>query len=192
MCNVYAALGMQAMGALSSAGAASGAAASTKADLAFKSKIASINSQSIMDAAEINKKTTEEAAQTSMLAGEQDAHKIQLGASQLKSHQKVSLAANGIDLSSDTAQQILNTTDVMSEADVNTVQTNAVRQAWGYRMQGEAAMGRARTEAANESAQAGRSAAASSAIDPNMSYKTSLLGSAGQVAGSWYQYSKAK
>jgi hypothetical protein len=178
---------MQAGGALSAAFGAQGAAASTKSTLAFRSQIGDINAQSTMDTAAINQKIAEAAAQRTLLSGERDVQKNQIAASNLKSTQKVGFAANGIDLTSGSVQNTLNTTDVMSEIDQHTIESNAVSQAWGYRTQGDAEFARANTQAINERVQATQDRGASAAINPGAALKTSLLGSAGQVAQSWYQ-----
>ena len=78
------------------------------------------------------------------------------------------MAANGVALDSGTPNAVLTSTDVMGEIDANTIEQNALAQAWGYRTQ--AGMDRARANA----------------INPGMSAATTLLGSATQVASTWY------
>ena len=91
----------------------------------------------------------------------------------LKSRQTVAMAANGVALDSGTPNAVLTSTDVMGEIDANTIEQNALAQAWGYRTQ--AGMDRARANA----------------INPGMSAATTLLGSATQVASTWYGMKKA-
>ena len=71
-------------------------------------------------------------------------------------------------------------TDIMKEIDRNTVEANAVRSAWGYR-----------TQAVNSQNDALIKRATADTISPFGSATTSLMGSAGNVATSWYQLNKA-
>lgn len=128
---------------------------------------------------EINARMADLSARQAMAAGEREEQKVRMAAGQVKAEQRVAIAANGIDLTSPTAQAQLTTTDVLGEIDALTVQENAIRSAWGYRTQGVNA--RAETMVA-------RGAAAG--IRPGAVAAGSLLGSAGQVAGSWYQMNK--
>lgn len=131
------------------------------------------------DIADINAGLAESSAQSALLTGQRQEQSIRLRGAQVKSAQRASMAANGIDLGSQTAVNVLSSTDVMSQIDANTAQANAVRAAWGYRTQGvgyqnEAAMKRAGAEG----------------ISPEMQAATSLIGSAGKVASSWYVMDK--
>ena len=63
--------------------------------------------------------------------------------------------------------------------DASTIQANAARSAWGYRTQGT-----------NYSDNSTALRAGAGAISPGSAAGLSLLGSAGQVSQSWYQYSK--
>jgi hypothetical protein len=167
MCNATAALAMQGAGAASSALGAYYGAQSSKATLNFNA-----------DLADINARVAESAAQASLLTGEREEQRSMISTANLKGTQRASLAANGVDLGEGSAANILTTTDVMGEADANTIHANAIRQAFGYR-----------TQSVNQSNQAMMSRASASAIDPLTAGATSLLGSAGQVAGNWYRYS---
>lgn len=161
-------LGMSGLGALSGANAAFNSAASTQIQLRFAADMAKIN-------AELN----ESNAQATLLAGERQVQGIRLKTAQLKSTQRASMAANGIDLGSDTAVNILTSTDLMGEIDAQTANINAVRSAWGYR-----------TQAANFGADAAFKSASADTISPSSAFTTSLLGNAGQVAMNWYTTSK--
>ena len=105
---------------------------------------------------------------------------MRLQTSQLKGRQRASLAANGIDLGSQTAVNILTTTDVMGEIDANTVAANAVRSAWGYRTQGQ-----------NFKNDAAMKRVTARTINPGMAAATTLMSEAGQVAAAWYGLNKA-
>ena len=90
------------------------------------------------------------------------------------------MAANGIDLSTGTAAEIQTSTDIMKDIDVNTLTLNAIQSAWGYR-----------TQAVNYQSEAAMKRSAAKGINPGQAAFTSLLGSAGSVASSWYALSKS-
>lgn len=159
---------LQGLGALSSANSARASAESTQAQLNFQANLGDIN-------ARIN----ETQAQQTLLAGQREEQKSRIATANLKGTQRASLAANGVDLGVGSAAQILTSTDVMGEIDAETIQANAIKSAWGYRTQG-----------ANQKAQATSSRAAAGAISPDSAFTSSLIGGAGQVASSWYQYNK--
>jgi len=161
-------MGMQGVGVLSSANAAESGAKASQMQLRFNA-----------DIADINARMSESAAQSTLLAGQREEQKSRIATANLKGTQRASMAANGVDLGEGSAAQILTSTDVLGEIDANTIQSNAIRSAWGYRTQG-----------ASTKAQADSSRAAAGAISPSSAYTTSLIGGAGQVAGSWYQAGK--
>ncbi len=160
---------MQGAGAASSAVGAYYGAQSQKVSLSLSA-----------DMADINARMSESAAQATLLTGDREEGKSRIATANLKSAQRTGLAANGVDLGVGSAKDILTTTDAMGEMDANTIHANAVRSAWGYRTQG-----------VNQSNQALMARASAGAINPLMSTATSLLGSAGSVASSWYAYKKA-
>lgn len=131
------------------------------------------------DLSETNARLFELGAQSSILAGQRQSNQIQLKAGQVKGAQTASMAANGIDLGSGSAQNILTTTDVMKEVDVNTTMANALRTSWGYKNQ--------ETNAQND-ANIKRSLA--NAINPNQIALATLIDGAGKVAGNWYSLNK--
>lgn len=144
-------------------------AAADKSRLRFQAKMAEINAAQI-----------EKAAQQALRAGQAEEQGVRVRTAQLKSTQRTAMAANGIALNEGSALQVLTSTDYMGEVDANTVAANAVRAAWGYRvdatsMQNEALMARA----------------TASAINPGMAATSSLISSAGQIASQWYSFSKA-
>ncbi len=161
--------------ASSVAGAASSAigsyysAAADKSRLRFQAKMAELNAAQI-----------EKAAQQTLRAGHREEQAVRMRTAQLKSTQRTAMAANGIALNEGSALQVLTSTDYMGGVDANTVAANAVRAAWGYRVEA--------TSANNEAVLA---RATASAINPGMSAATSLLGSAGSLASQWYSFSKA-
>lgn len=156
--------------ALMGAGAASSVvgsyfnAKSQKATLAFQA-----------DMAEQNAKLAELSAQGELLRGQWAESRQRAQTGRIKSAQRVAMAANGVDLQSQSALEVLTSTDVMGEIDANQIAANAVRAAWGYRMQGS-----------NATSEALVKRAAGEAISPNMAAASSLLSNAGSVATSWY------
>lgn len=133
------------------------------------------------DMAEINARSAETTAQSAMRSGEKEVGRLTLQAGQLKSRQRATMAANGVDLGAGSASELLASTDIMKEIDKNAIEENATRTAWGYRVQGT-----------NFSNEALMKRATASGIDPNLAAVSSLLGSASQVASSWYSLAKAK
>jgi len=163
------ALALQGGGAINSAVGSYYAAQSQKAALSGQA-----------DIADINARTAESTAQSALYAGQQQEISSRLKTAQLKSSQRTSMAANGIDLGSGTATNILTTTDAMGEIDANTIAANAVRSAFGYR-----------TQATNFQNDALMKRATAGAVSPISSAVSTLLSSAGQVAGNWYGLNKS-
>jgi hypothetical protein len=64
----------------------------------------------------------------------------------------------------------------MGEIDANTLEANAIKNAWGYK-----------TQAVNQRNQALTSRSAASSISPGTAAMTSLIGSGSQVAAGWYR-----
>jgi hypothetical protein len=58
-----------------------------------------------------------------------------LKTAQLKGTQTARMAANGVALDSGSALDVLTSTDVMGEADANTIRDNAGKEAYGYKSQ---------------------------------------------------------
>lgn len=126
-------------------------------------------------------------------------------AAAVKSRQKVNLAANGVDVTSGSALDLLTSTDYLSALNddrindasarnVDTIRNNAINNAWGYRTQGTGFRDSAATQRADASLyrfDAGQQRSGARGIRPNTAAGVSLLGSAGQVASSWYGMSKA-
>ena len=89
------------------------------------------------------------------------------------SQQKVQLGANGVALggSSGSALNLETSTVMMGDKDAAQLQTNAMRDAWGYT-----------TQAAEASSNASALKSMAGAVSPVNAGMTSLLGSAGQVS----------
>lgn len=143
-----------------------------------KSQASSLKFQS--DMAGVNARIAELGAQSELMKGERQVGALTMKAGQVKSSQRAAMAANGIDLGEGSAAEIQASTDIMKEIDVNTLQANAVRSAWGIR-----------TQVSNYQNEALMARAGADSISPFASAATSMLGSAGGVSSSWYNYIKA-
>ena len=161
--------------AMSAAGMASGAVGSY-----WSAKNNQITLEGQAALADTNARIAELGAQQELFRGQQEVARLTLAAGQLKGRQRVAMAANGIDLGEGNAAEIQASTDLMKEIDKNTAHTNAVRSAWGYRTQGM-----------NYQAEATVKRGTAAGINPGLTAFGSMLGSAGQVAGSWYSMNKA-
>lgn len=163
-----AALAMQGFGAGSSA---------TGAYFNAKSQKSAFQSQAYID--DVNAKMADMSAQSALLTGQRQEQAVKLNAAQVKSSQRTSMAANGLDLSSTTPVAVLTSTDVLSETDAATVAANAMRTAFGYQSQGVSYRNKAIGERA-----------AANSISPIFSTVSSLISSAGTVSESWYKLKK--
>ena len=168
MCDPRLAIGAQAYGAATSTVGAYYSAQAQKSSLKTQASIADTNAR----LAEIS-------AQGELLKGQRAEQSVRLTTAKVKSSQRASMTANGIDLGSTTAVNVLDTTDIMGEIDANTAAANAVRSAWGYRTQG-----------VNYTNDAITKRATAKGISPWMQAGTSLLTGAGSVAKDYYQLKK--
>nr|WP_143009793.1 hypothetical protein [Propionivibrio dicarboxylicus] len=151
------------------ASSAMGARAQSKATQAaydYQSKVAANNA-----------KIAEWQAENALERGQKAEQTSRLKTAQLKGTQRAALAEKGIALDEGSALNILNDTDYMGDVDANTIHDNAALEAWGYRAQ-----------AAGLSSDSSMLAARAAAEDPTAATTSSLLGSAGSVASSWYAY----
>lgn len=161
-------LGVSGLGTLSSANAAKNSATTNQIQLAFNSEVAKLNQQ-----------LNETNAQAALFSGQIEENAVRMRTAQLKGTQRARMAANGIDLSSDTPLEVMSSTDFMGKIDAQTVANNAVRAAFGYRTQGS-----------NYALQAAMASASASTISPSSAFTNTLLGGAGNVAMNWYTTSK--
>lgn len=132
------------------------------------------------DIADINAQYSERAAQQELLRGQEAVAAATQRAGQVKSAQRAALAANGVDLGEGSAAEILTSTDIAKELDANTLTANAVRAAWGQRIQG-----------ANSTNEAIGRRSSANLISSGMAGASSLLGSSAQLAQSWYMMNKS-
>lgn len=157
---------------------AAGTAASTIGSY-YGAKSQQISARGAAAIADINAGQSELAAQQELARGSAQVASVTLRAGQVKSAQRAALAANGVDLGVGSAAEALTSTDIQKEEDINTITANAVRAAWGQRMQ-----------ATNFTNEALTKRAGADSISPGMAGFTSLLGGATQVASSWYKFKK--
>ncbi len=88
--------------------------------------------------AQVNRNNAAIAAEQSSAAlqqGDSQAQLAMLQSSQLYGQQRATLAANGVDAGSGSAVDQLATTRFLGQQDVNAIQSNAARAAWGYQVQ---------------------------------------------------------
>lgn len=134
------------------------------------SAVSAINQSNQAQAtANANAKTAELKAQEAERLGEQKAVEVQRRGAALKSTQRLTQAANGLDIGYGTAADLQDQTDFFTQSDVATTRTNARKDAYGYRAQGTNYQAQANSE------------------NPTMAGATSLLTGASQVASRWYK-----
>ena len=122
-----------------------------------------------------NKVLAEYQAKDALVRGELAIQSHRRQVKQLKGSQIASMAARGLDLGGGTAADVLASTDIMAEFDEDTIQTNAEKEAEGFRMMGK-------NYAGNAALLAGRSGRE----NPLLSGVSSLLTNADKVAEYWY------
>lgn len=115
---------------------------------------------------------------TTLQQGELEAQNAMRKQASIIGDQRAQMSANGIDLTQGSAQDILASTKFLGGIDVNTIQSNAARQAWGYSVQGM-----------NDKSAANLETWRANSINPSqigaMSAGTSILSSIGSAATSY-------
>lgn len=152
----------------------------------FQSGIAALNARSTSFSAELNRQTAENAAQSVLAQGQAQIAQLTKRVGKIKGQQQAAMAAQGVDLGVGNAAEITASTDLEKENDVHTLEANALRAAWGYRLQSDADYGRAQTQAQNYRTQSALYGTAAEQSNPVMAGATSLIGGAGTVASRWY------
>lgn len=109
-------------------------------------------------------------AQQALEAGATAEQNSRLRTGAVYSEQRANMAANGVDLGTGSATDLLTSTKYLGERDALTIRDNATRTAWSYRA----------------GAAVDRSVAGD--ISPGMDAFTSLLGGSTSVADSWYRW----
>lgn len=128
---------------------------------------------------DINARIAERSAQGALRSGRERQAVVRQRGAQVKGAQRARLAANGIDLGSDTAIELQTDADFITENDALAIERDAVAEAWGYR-----------TQSVNQRNEALVSRAAAGAIDGGAAAFGSLLTSAGNVADRWYDFKR--
>lgn len=161
---------MQVAGKAQGAVGAYGDAKMEKMNLGYQAKMDDLNAD-----------MAEKSAQQELAKGQDQVAMSTMRAGHVKSSQRAAMAANGVDLGVGSAAEVLTSTDLMKENDANTLTTNAIRAAWGHRI-----------EATNYSNAANMKRAGASTISPFWRASDSIAGGAGQLSQSWYSMSKSK
>jgi hypothetical protein len=127
----------------------------------------------------MNAKNSERQAQNVFLQRDKQIAALGIKSGRLKSSQRVALAANGVDLSSENAVELLADTELMKEVDKSQIEQNAIAEAWGYRLQG-----------VQHQNQALFARAQKAGVSPLLATHNTLLTGASQVAQNWYSLKK--
>lgn len=130
--------------------------------------------------AEINARIADLGAESALEQGKQQVAERTLRAGQERGAQRAALAANGVVLNEGSSAEIQASSALMKEIDANTLRANALRSAWGYRM-----------NAGNLRSEATMARATARGLNPLGSAATTLLGGATSVATSWYGLQRA-
>jgi len=118
-------------------------------------------------------------ADDALARGDRQAAEVRSKTRQIKGRQRAAMAANGVDLGTGSALEILTDTDYFGEIDANTTRDNAAKEAWAIRNQ-----------ARGFEYDAGMAKARAGAESPLLAAGTSLLTSAGRVSDRWYTTGK--
>ncbi len=145
-----------------------------------KSRGISLRGQAAMN--EGNAELSELQAQNTLYQGMQQIGEVTRRAGAAKAAARSAMAARGVGLSSGTAANVLASSDVNKTIDMINAKRNAVQVAMGYRRQA----GDLRA-----SAQAQRIMASAADSSARMGLATSLISTAGQLAGMWYSGTSA-
>jgi hypothetical protein len=127
-----------------------------------------------------NAQMAEWQAQDATRRGEKAEQVVRGKTAQLKSTQRASMAARGLDVNQGSAADIQADTDYMGEIDALTTRDNAARAAWGYRVQ-----------ESNYKTQSGMLKIRQESENPWMAAAPTLISGATGVAKSWYKNKQA-
>jgi len=153
--------------------AAGGAAKTVGTYYASTGEKMALKMQAEMD--EINAGLAEGRARDSLAKGEKQYQNSRLQTAALKGRQIAGYAANNVDLSFGSPVSVITSTDLLGDADADTIKANAVREAWGHKMDASNLRGSSRVNKAT-----------AGSINPGMNAFSSFLTEAGSVAGTWY------
>lgn len=181
---------MMGIGALASASAAR---KQSKANEALYSHQAAMEAATAEQQAAVERNkaiVAEHQAKDALWRGSVETTRRQMETSQVAGAQRARFAAAGLDLTEGSAFNILEDTRFMGKYDESIIMHNAEKEAWMYRESARTGMSNAefiRNQGATNAGFLRRRAAAES---PSRAFTSSLLGSAGQVAASWYGMSR--
>lgn len=179
MCNAaYAAVGVQAFGAVTGAMGAGQSASAAKLQATQQSQTLLYQEQ----VAKNNAQIAEWQAQDALRQGQAEEARLRMQSAGLRSEQRVGYAASGVALDSDSVINTMVSTDYMTEYDAATLRTNAARAAWGYRVQGNNYLDQAQVALYGSKAYQ----AQADAINPSKAVFSSLLSSAASTAQGAY------
>lgn len=173
----------------------------------LQAKSAKLQADTQAAIARINARLAESAAQGTLFSGQRQEQAKRLETAAFKSRQRVGFAASGVDLGSDSVVRVLTSTDVIGDIDANTIAANAIRTAWGYRTEAANHRGQALIASANGQMMAANGQAQAAATRSGMpsfvtppvagrpvssgrAVASSLLGSATQIATTYYSLQK--
>ncbi len=128
------------------------------------------------DIAEVNAKMAEVSAQSALNAGQKEQQTVLLKGAEIEAAQKAETGASNIAPDSSTAIERQASSELIAKNDAFTANANAVRQAWGYRMNA--------TNYQNEALMARTTAGA---LSPFSAFAGSLMSSASSIAMSRYR-----
>lgn len=131
--------------------------------------------------AEMNARLVELQARYIVQAHRREAMVVGIKSGQAEGTARATMAARGVDLGVGSPAEVMATSDIMREIDLLTINTNMARDVAAKRM--DAASYRAQGLMDSLSGRNLRGSAG--LIDPGQAYRTSLLGSAGQMASWW-------
>lgn len=151
----------------------SGAMSAVSSGMQASAQQKALQYQSAIDQQNVTLAQQQSAA--ALQAGNQQVMQSEMQANQVLGSQKANLAANGVDLGSGSAIDLMATTKFLNQADVANIETNSARQAWGYGV--DAANSQASSNLASWQA-----ANTNPALIGGMSGASSLLGSASLYA----------
>jgi hypothetical protein len=116
------------------------------------------------DAAEFNARMSDLSARYARESGRHEITRLGLQYGQLQGKQRAGLAASGVDLSVGSAAEVQASSDVLKNIDMNTLEVNAIKKAWGFQVQ-----------AMNYRNQAAMARITRNSIDPRLAYSATLL-----------------
>lgn len=117
--------------------------------------------------------------------GEVAAQTAMLERRQLIGRQRASLAASGVDMTQGSALDLLASTEYLGQIEVNNIQSNAAREAWGYELESNNYVNQSNIEIANSGFSDWKAKNSNPGVAGTMAFAGSLLSSASLYAGSY-------